>query len=42
MGVGIVNIKYGKEKGGVMEVSVEEIKLGIKLKITPAKSNKQK
>ena len=40
MGAGIVNIKYGKEKGGSMEVSIEEIKLNVKLKITPAKKQK--
>ena len=35
-----LTIKSGKEKGGFMELEVENIKLNIKLKITPAKKQK--
>ena len=35
--VAMLTINYGKEKGGFMEVSIEDIKVTIKLKIAPAK-----
>jgi hypothetical protein len=36
-GVDILTINAGKEKGGFMEVEVEDIKVTIKLKIAPKK-----
>ncbi|MBR2709739.1 hypothetical protein IKE72_01520 [Candidatus Saccharibacteria bacterium] len=36
-GVDILTINAGKEKGGFMEVEIEDIKVTIKLKIAPKK-----